>query len=420
MDSPSQVTVLPAAPRLESNNVPSGAVPNEDQRFLLYFIFSTYFGPDLKGEPQKSVFQRMAEGLPPYTSDQLAGSHMKAVEVERIYYYALRKADQSLTVRLPWLNQFFKGNLPISGRNLPVIHPQFPDLFPPQLHPHSQFRNHYKIIENIVFINNPDVSYNNPEDVERFRRLTRSENMVLCRDAARFHILEDHSVLYDVQVKEAESNEDSPPIMSSYISQRKRRIDDAMRSKEQDIHDVEPVNSMPSGVAQRMYPCMAPLPTKGDTKFLDAVGPAMIFLSSRPTKQEWADITAATKSGFALTGTAAMGRVGPIVGLMDIGEFDDSYLFRVALPGVKRNERDFSCEVDTSGKVLIRGVTTTGEKSVYRYSQVFEMQSRNLCPPGYFSITFQLPGPVDPQQFTGNFGTDGILEGIVKKERQIS
>ncbi|KAJ0079778.1 hypothetical protein Patl1_22697 [Pistacia atlantica] len=329
MDSPSQVTVLPAAPRLESNNVASGAVPNEDQRFLLYFIFSTYFGPDLKGEPQKSVFQRMAEGLPPYISDQLAGSHMKAVEVERIYYYALRKADQSLT---------------------------FSDLFPPHLHPHSQFRNHYKIIENIVFINNPDVSYNNPEDVERFRRLTRSENMVLCRDAARFHILEDHSVLYDVQVKEAESNEDSPPILSSYISQRKRRIGDAMRSKEQDIHDVEP----------------------------------------------------------------SMGRVGPIVGLMDIGEFDNSYLFRVALPGVKRNERDFSCEVDTSGKVLIRGVTTTGEKSVYRYSQVFEMQSRNLCPPGYFSITFQLPGPVDPQQFTGNFGTDGILEGIVKKERQIS
>lgn len=99
MDSPSHVTVFPAAPRLESNNVPTGAIPGEDQRFLLYFIFSTYFGPDLKGEPQKSVFQRMAGGLPPYTSDQLAGSHMKTVEVERIYYYALRKADQSLTDR---------------------------------------------------------------------------------------------------------------------------------------------------------------------------------------------------------------------------------------------------------------------------------------------------------------------------------
>lgn len=78
---------------------------------------------------------------------------------------------------------------------------------------------------------------------------------------------------------------------------------------------------------------------------------------------------------------------------------------------------EFSCEVEIDGKVLIQGVTTTGEKTVYRYSQVFEMQTQNLCPPGHFSISFQLPGPVDPQQFCGNFGTDGVLEGIVMKGR---
>jgi hypothetical protein len=76
---------------------------------------------------------------------------------------------------------------------------------------------------------------------------------------------------------------------------------------------------------------------------------------------------------------------------------------------------EFSCEVDTNGKVLINGVTTTGEKTVSRYSQVFQMQTQNLCPPGHFSVTFQLPGPVDPHQFSGNFGTDGILEGMVMK-----
>lgn len=79
---------------------------------------------------------------------------------------------------------------------------------------------------------------------------------------------------------------------------------------------------------------------------------------------------------------------------------------------------DFSCEVDTDGKVLIHGVTTTGEKTVSRYSQVFEMQTHNLCPPGHFSISFQLPGPVDPHHFSGNFGTDGILEGIVMKRKR--
>lgn len=77
----------------------------------------------------------------------------------------------------------------------------------------------------------------------------------------------------------------------------------------------------------------------------------------------------------------------------------------------------FSCEVESNGKVQIRGVTTTGEKMVYRYSQVFEMQTQNLSPPGHFSISFRLPGPVDPQQFSGSFGIDGILEGIVMKGR---
>lgn len=80
---------------------------------------------------------------------------------------------------------------------------------------------------------------------------------------------------------------------------------------------------------------------------------------------------------------------------------------------------EFSCEVDTDGKVLIRGVSTTGEKVVSRHSMVFEMQTQNLCPPGEFSVTFQLPGPVDPHQFSGNFGTDGILEGVVMKRKHM-
>lgn len=79
---------------------------------------------------------------------------------------------------------------------------------------------------------------------------------------------------------------------------------------------------------------------------------------------------------------------------------------------------EFSCEVEDDGKVLVRGVTVTGEKSVCRFDQIFEMQTHKLCPPGHFSVSFKLPGPVDPQQFSGNFGTDGILEGIVMKARR--
>ncbi|KAA8545092.1 hypothetical protein F0562_019876 [Nyssa sinensis] len=368
----------------------------------------TYFGPDLREErPQKSVLQRLAEGLPLYNSKQLNGSQMKTVEVERVYYHVLRKADQSVIVKLPWLQQFFHGNLPIPAQNSTASYPQFPDLFPPQLHPHSRFRNRYRTIESIVFINNPDLFYIKPEDVLRFKRLTGLENFLLDRDGARFH----------TSVQEDESNGEFPTPRSSRGSQRTRHLNDILNPKDhlQHVNDVNPVNSPPYNGIPLTYSCMAPLPAEVDTRLVQGFEPGMIFLPSYPTMEEWEDISTATKSGTALTGSAAMGQIGPVIGLVDIGECEDSYLFRVSLPGVKRDEREFSCEVENDGKVLIRGVTTAGEKTVYRYSQVFEMQSRNLCPPGHFSISFKLPGPVNPQQFSGNFGTDGILEGIVMK-----
>lgn len=78
---------------------------------------------------------------------------------------------------------------------------------------------------------------------------------------------------------------------------------------------------------------------------------------------------------------------------------------------------DFTCDVAPDGRILIKGVTTTGEKVVYKNSMKFEMQSQNLCPPGHFSISFHLPGPVDSKDLTGHFGIDGVFEGIVKKEQ---
>lgn len=80
------------------------------------------------------------------------------------------------------------------------------------------------------------------------------------------------------------------------------------------------------------------------------------------------------------------------------------------------NAGAFQCEVQSDGRVLIKGETITGEKQILRYSQTFVMQTQNLCPSGPFSVSFQLPGPVDPQRFSGEFGSDAILEGIVMKQ----
>ncbi|KAG7585547.1 Alpha crystallin/Hsp20 domain [Arabidopsis thaliana x Arabidopsis arenosa] len=143
-------------------------------------------------------------------------------------------------------------------------------------------------------------------------------------------------------------------------------------------------------------------------------GPAMIFLPSDSTL-ELTNLIAQTKTGVALTGSAAMGKIGPTIGLVDLAEFDDSYYFRVSLPGVSTNEDEFTCEIDPNGKILITGVTTTGEKTVRVHNQVFKMLSQNLCPPGPFTISFQLPGPVSNKDIRGKFGSDGVLEGIVKK-----
>lgn len=44
------------------------------------------------------------------------------------------------------------------------------------------------------------------------------------------------------------------------------------------------------------------------------------------------------KSSVNLTGSALEGGVGPPIGLLDIGVSEDAYIFRVALPGIRKNE----------------------------------------------------------------------------------
>ncbi|KAK2975315.1 hypothetical protein RJ640_025034 [Escallonia rubra] len=436
----------------EMENVPSGLMLTDNQHFLLYFIMGTYFAPDIVGErPQKSILQRHAKDLPRYESDQLAGSHIRISELERVYYYVLRNADQSVIVKPPWLHKFFRGELPIPAQDLAVAYPQFNDLFPPHLHPHSEIKNRDHSIANVVFANDPDVSYIKPEDIERFKTLTRLSDLFLDRDATLMHPILDDNVLYNAEVEDTKLNGALPAPKSSCASKRAIPSSDCSEPEDLVQHSlvVKPVSSVPynsttavssltrncappiscvfhSGTppvncstcngAPLTFSHMASFSTEVSNSPTEKFGPGMIYLPSFPTREEWSNIVAATKTGSALTGSAAMGQIGPVIGLLDIGECEDSYLFRVSLPGVKRDERDFSCEVESDGKVLIRGVTATGEKTICRYSQVFEMKSQNLCPPGHFSISFKLPGPVDPQQFSGNFGTDGILEGIVVKD----
>ncbi|KAL5835621.1 hypothetical protein ACOSQ4_015118 [Xanthoceras sorbifolium] len=189
------------------------------------------------------------------------------------------------------------------------------------------------------------------------------------------------------------------------------------KSKEKNVLDATLVNTVAYDGAPTVYHSLGPRPTQDGRKPPERDStPTRIFLPSHPSEQELANIIAATKGGFALTGSAAMGHVGPILGLMDVGECENSYMFRMALPGVKKENNEFSLCVDNTGKVSIRGVTTTGEKLVHRFSHVFEMKTQNLCSSGPFSVSFQLPGRVVAEELSGNL-TDGILEVTVMKEK---
>ncbi|CAL5426143.1 unnamed protein product [Camellia sinensis] len=111
------------------------------------------------------------------------------------------------------------------------------------------------------------------------------------------------------------------------------------------------------------------------------------------------------KPTVVLTGTAEEGRAGPPIGMMDIGVSEKAYLCRIALPGLRNNEtRD--------GRVNIHGVVTGG--ALKESSTAYEMKVQQLCPPGQFTISFNLPGPVDPRLASLNFRSDGILEIFVK------
>lgn len=288
----------------------------DDQHFLLYLIMGVYFGPDLKEErPRMSALQRLAEGLPQYHANDLAGSHIKISVIEKVYYYILRKAEHSVIVKQPLVLQYIHGVIPLSLKG-PTAYLQLDDLFPPKLHQRSQCENQHFTIDNIVLINNPNIDYIQPGVIKRFKRLTRLEDFVL---DTKLHIIVDDNLNPKVQ----------------WTS----KLDDTMHLSVQCPNG----SSMPSSSnlcndIQVSDSCIVPQMTSVCREDIDQ---GMVFLPSCPSMEEWGNLVASTNRGFALTGSAARGNVGPVLGLMDIGESEDSYLFRISLPGVRRDESKF-------------------------------------------------------------------------------
>lgn len=77
---------------------------------------------------------------------------------------------------------------------------------------------------------------------------------------------------------------------------------------------------------------------------------------------------------------------------------------------------NLKCDIHTDGSVRIEGFVSDAQNLKYEWKN-YEMKLQNLCPAGPFTISFNLPGTVDPRLFSPCFRPDGILEVVVLKSR---
>ncbi|KAK3232063.1 hypothetical protein Dsin_003944 [Dipteronia sinensis] len=145
----------------------------KDQYFLLNFVMGTYLGPDVYSDnPRCSASQRLAEGLPPYSSKNMGYSFISISQLESLYYYVLKNAQPNLVVKPSVLHMYLKGDLPLPSSELPENCQQFTSLFPMNIHGHKKYSGDYEIVKGIVLIDDPNISYMKKEDLERFKCLS--------------------------------------------------------------------------------------------------------------------------------------------------------------------------------------------------------------------------------------------------------
>ncbi|KAK4850346.1 hypothetical protein QYF36_003623 [Acer negundo] len=114
-------------------------------------------------------------------------------------------------------------------------------------------------------------------------------------------------------------------------------------------------------------------------------------------------------------------RTAPPLGLIGVGVNESSYHFRVSLPGIPNtNQSNLKCEIGSDGTVCIQGIpVTTDSAAAQQYSSDgHQMIFQQLSSPGPITVSFTLPGPVEPHMAELTFRPDGILEVVVMKSKK--
>ncbi|XP_010026610.2 increased DNA methylation 2-like [Eucalyptus grandis] len=236
---------------------------------------------------------------------------------------------------------------------------EFINFIPTNLHTCLHVEERFMGIDNIIFMDNPTTSYLWKEVVARFKTVTGPQDFVLEKDAAKLPNYVTDEVFYEVIAREGRS-EGQPHFSVPCRGSHGRKCNISV--------------------------AFSPLNTTG--------------------------AAATCSAGVGVVWNAEVKLAGSITGRVTLAEFEDYYLFNVSPPGVRIDQMEaaaFSCEFNMDGEVLIEGEIATGGNTV-------ESRTGNPCPPGHFSLRFQLPGSVYPRRANCNFRSDGIFEGIVKKQ----
>ncbi|XVF57416.1 hypothetical protein PTKIN_Ptkin06aG0203500 [Pterospermum kingtungense] len=153
----------------------------------------------------------------------------------------------------------------------------------------------------------------------------------------------------------------------------------------QPVLNVAPLNCVPY-ISSTNPDDIFSSPTQENAEAAETVGPAMIFLPSQSTREELNNIM----NAFVVVPTFFIDRIS------DLPE---------AFPPNDSISLKDHCPPFTfpPGHFLMKNLIV--DKSVIY---------QNLCPTGYLTCSFRLPGPVNPQQVT-SYLADGILEVTVKK-----
>ncbi|XP_076903936.1 increased DNA methylation 3-like [Bidens hawaiensis] len=120
-----------------------------------------------------------------------------------------------------------------------------------------------------------------------------------------------------------------------------------------------------------------------------------------------------SKQPVVLSGTALNAKHAPPLGLVDVGESKQAYIFRVSLPGVCKPQCNLKVDVSVDGQVEITGSIQDSEFMTNHNK--YKPKVQQLAPSGNFCVSFNLPGRVDPRLVSPTFRKTGMLEVVVMK-----